>query len=124
MIACAMARQPTRLPSGLNDEGAFIQTSLLSLTLRQLASLLGGLLMAYLTAELLNNILPGVIAWTLASPIVLAGIAVAFIKVRGRPIDEHIVDKLRFLTEPREYSMRDSNADDAFDVSWEDDDRG
>ncbi|WP_217924672.1 PrgI family protein [Miltoncostaea oceani] len=107
-----MARQPTRLPSGLNDEGYFLTTSMISLTLRQLMALLGGGMLFYLGAEILNNFLPGPIAWVLALPILLTGVAFAFIKRKGRPIDDWLGDKLRFLIEPTVYTMRDPNAEE------------
>lgn len=115
-----MSDQPTtRLPSGLNEEGAIISTDLFSLTLRQLSGVLGGLFMAYLTAEVLNNFVPGLFAWTLAAPILAFGVGVAFVKRRGRPLDEHIADRIRFAIEPDTYVLRDPNAQEA---QWRDED--
>lgn len=113
--------QPTRLPSGLNDEGHIFTTAVLSLTLRQLAALLGGVFMWYLSAELIGGFMPTVFAWLLASPVLIAGIACAFVKRRGRPIDDYLADKLRSKMEPSRYALINTDAETVRDATWEDD---
>lgn len=113
--------QPTRLPSGLNDEGHIFTTAVMSLTLRQLAALLGGAFMWYLTAEIANNFIPNLFAWLLSVPVLAAGVACAFVKRRGRPIDDYLADKLRFKMEPTRYALVDTDAEQVRDASWTDD---
>lgn len=102
-----------RIPTDLNDQDVFFAWGPIKLTLQQLILLFAGMLMWYGAADYMLrpifglNLMFGLLAclW-----ILLIAIALAFMKVRGRPLDVWCAEKLSFIFGPRTFVLRDPNA--------------
>lgn len=122
-----MARTPTRLPSGLNEEDPFLIISDFSLSLRKMLTLTFGALIWWLAASALGLVLGGLLSWLLTAWLmVLAGV-LTFVSRGGRPLEEWLVDKILFQIQPTRYTLRDPNAESGsgarvIDASFDDED--
>jgi hypothetical protein len=111
-----------RIPTDLTDEDTFFAAGPVKLSLRQLMLLFGGLLIwygvaAYFLQPLLGlNVIFGMIACSWIMGIFMA---LAFMKVRGRPVDVWVAEKLTFVFGARTFVLRDPNASGGINADLE-----
>lgn len=118
-----MARTPTRLPSGLNEEDPFLVVSDFSLSLRKMLTLVFGGLAWWLGASVAGLVLAGLWAWLLTLPIMIGSIVLGFVSRGGRPLEHWLVDKILFRLSPNQYTLYDpsaTRADRVIDASFDD----
>lgn len=118
-----MARTPTRLPSGLNEEDPFLVVSDFSLSLRKVLTLVFGAVAWWLMATLLGFFMGGIWAWLITCPIMIGAAILGFVSRGGRPLEHWLVEKILFQMSPRHYTLYDPDADErhgAIDASFDD----
>lgn len=98
--------QMTRIPSGLNEEDPFFVTSFVRLSLRQLLTIGGGLVIAYVIGKMTGGLL-GVswLGWLVGVPIFAVSFLFAFRKKEGRHLEQWIADRIVFMLDAREYHL-------------------
>lgn len=98
--------QMTRIPSGLNEEDPFFVTSFIRLSLRQLLTIGGGLVIAYVIGKMVGGLLGVVwLGWLVGIPIFAVSILFAFRKKEGRHLELWIADRIVFMLDAREYHL-------------------
>lgn len=101
--------EPTRIPASLNEESVFISASEIKLSPRQLVILLlagGGwfVVSAFFSSLLHINqfFMMFFFSW-----ILIGGLAMAFMKVDGKKLDEWLGEKWSFEFSPKTYVLKD-----------------
>lgn len=103
-----------RIPASLNDEDVFLSWGPIKLSMRQLATATAGVFLwigvaKYMIMPLLSfTLLPALLAtsWILA-----IFMALAFVKIRQRPIDQWIGEKINFLFSPQTFVLQEQKED-------------
>lgn len=119
-----MARNPTRLPSGLNEEDPFLVVSDFSLSLRKVLTLVFGGIVWWAAAWLVGLVLGGLVAWIITFPVMIGAAVLGFVNRGGRPLEHWMVDKILFRISPRQYTLHDPTAtrsERVIDASFDDD---
>lgn len=102
-----------RIPAALNDEDVFFSFGPVKMSLRQLSTVGFCFILWY---GLGNQILPGMglsglFAFIATIWLPILGIAISFVKIKGRPLDMWIGFKFTFMFGPRTYLLRKPNKD-------------
>jgi len=106
-----MSRTPVRIPTSLNEEDAFLQVGPISLSLRQMITLLASLALWYVVGKFIGGIIGSMtVAMLLGLPIPALGVLMSFKKVAGRPYEEHLADRLAFRISEREYLLTEQRS--------------
>jgi hypothetical protein len=107
----------TKLPTFVEQEDPFLKWEFLTLSMRQMLTILGGLV-AWGFAKALTSTVLGVISIDVSglftgliwSWLIVAALYLALRTVDGRPYEEYLTLKLLFLTEPRHYVLKHERA--------------
>ena len=99
-----------RIPADLNEEDVFFSMGPVKLSIRQLTILAVTIILWYVvSAKLVAGIIGinTVFAMIACSWILIAGLALCFVKIGHRPIDVWIGDKISFIMGARTFVMRE-----------------
>jgi len=102
-----------RIPADLNEEDVFFSWGPIKMSMRQVVTSMGGIFLWVGVAKYFFAPLFGFstfFAMFACGWIPVIGMALAFIKIRSRPIDVWVGQKLSFVFRPRTYILREPNS--------------
>jgi len=108
-----------RIPPGLNDEDPLLMIGgVIRASMRQLITLAAAIGIWIFLASGLEYIIPwGILAYVLASPILLIGLLFAFKRMDGQTMEAWLADRLLFMIESRRYTLVNTEAPDPADLA-------
>jgi hypothetical protein len=104
-----MSEQRTKLPTNLDDEDPFLSIAEIKLSLRQMLTILLGVLLWYFAIKVTQTLLPisSIFAGILWFWLIVAALFLALYKKDGRPYEEYLTHRLMFLISDRHFILKD-----------------
>jgi Na+-transporting NADH:ubiquinone oxidoreductase subunit NqrB len=114
--------RPIPVPTISNKEATFIPVWEWGISLRQVLSVISGLVIYYVLLKMVGAVLPinHSFIMIVLCPIVILGFVFAFVKKDDQPLEVYLSDRIEYFLSDKVYAVVDEYGDEVIEADWED----